>query len=131
MFATLRYEVADRVATITLDRPDKLNAYNTQMMGELVAAFDQSDADDDVGCVLLTGAGRAFCSGADISSGDAAFARLADDPARAALRYGDLSRDGGGVGALRIFDSLKPVVAAINGAAVGVGATMLLPADIR
>ena len=131
MFATLRYDVVDRVATITLDRPDKLTAYNTQMMTELVAAFDRSDRDDDVGCVLLTGAGRAFCAGADLSGGQGAFERLADDPARAALRYGDLSRDGGGVGALRIFDSLKPVVAAINGAAVGVGATMLLPADIR
>nr|WP_299853276.1 crotonase/enoyl-CoA hydratase family protein [Sphingomonas bacterium] len=131
MFETLRYEVADRVATITLDRRAKLNAYNTQMMTELVAAFDRSDADDDVGCVLLTGAGRAYCAGADLSSGQGAFERLADDPARAALRYGDLSRDGGGVGALRIFDSLKPVIAAVNGPAVGVGATMLLPADIR
>ena len=131
MFATLRYDVVDRVATITLDRPDKLNAYNTQMMTELAAAFDRRDRDDDVVCVLLTGAGRAFCAGADLSAGQGAFERLAEDPARAALRYGDLSRDGGGVGALRIFDSLKPVVAAINGAAVGVGATMLLPADIR
>jgi enoyl-CoA hydratase/carnithine racemase len=131
MFETLRYEVADRVATITLDRPDKLNAYNTTMMSELVTAFDRSDADDEVGCVVLTGAGRAYCAGADISGGDAAFERLAEDPARAALRYGDLSRDGGGVGSLRIFDSLKPVIAAVNGAAVGVGATMLLPADIR
>lgn len=131
MFETLRYDVADRVATITLDRPDKLNAYNTRMMRELVAAFDRSDADDDVGCVLLTGAGRAFCAGADLSGGESAFATLGEDPARAALRHGDLTRDGGGVGALRIFDSLKPVVAAINGAAVGVGATMLLPADVR
>jgi len=131
MFQTLRYEVADRVAVITLDRPDTLNAYDTRMMVELVAAFDRSDADDDVGCVVLTGAGRAFCAGADISSGKGAFARLAEDPARAALRHGDLSRDGGGVASLRIFDSLKPVIAAVNGAAVGVGATMLLPADIR
>ncbi|MCM8731639.1 crotonase/enoyl-CoA hydratase family protein [Hephaestia sp. GCM10023244] len=131
MFETLRYEVDGRVAVITLDRPDKLNAYNTAMMAELVAAFDRSDADDRVGCVVLTGSGRAYCAGADISSGHAAFERLADDPARAGLRYGDLSRDGGGVAALRIFDSLKPVVAAINGAAVGVGATMLLAADIR
>jgi enoyl-CoA hydratase/carnithine racemase len=131
VFETLRYAVADRVATITLDRPDKLNAFNTQMMAELVAAFDRSDADDDVGCVLLTGAGRAYCAGADISGGQAAFERLADDPARAALRHGDLSRDGGGVASLRIFDSHKPVVAAVNGPAVGIGATMLLAADIR
>ncbi|MDG2533885.1 crotonase/enoyl-CoA hydratase family protein [Sphingomonas sp. HITSZ_GF] len=131
MFETLRYEVADRIATITLDRPDKLNAFNTRMMAELVEAFDRSDADDDVGCVLLTGAGRAYCAGADISGGQGAFERLAEDPARAALRHGDLSRDGGGVAALRIFESLKPVVAAINGPAVGIGATMLLPADIR
>lgn len=131
MFETLRYQVANRVATITLHRPEKLNAYNTAMMTELVAAFDRSDADDDVGCVVLTGEGRAYCAGADLSGGKGAFERLADDPARAALRHGDLSRDGGGVGALRIFDSLKPVVAAINGPAVGIGATMLLPADIR
>jgi enoyl-CoA hydratase/carnithine racemase len=131
MFETLRYEVKDRVATVTLDRPDKLNAFNTQMMAEIVTAFDRSDADDAVGCVLLTGAGRAFCAGADISGGQATFERLADDPARAALRHGDLSRDGGGVASLRIFESLKPVVAAINGPAVGIGATMLLPADIR
>ena len=131
VFETLHYEVKDRVAVITLDRAATLNAYNTQMMSELVAAFDRSDTDDDVGCVLLTGAGRAFCSGADLSGGSSSFERLADDPARAMLRYGDLTRDGGGVGALRIFDSLKPVIAAVNGPAVGIGATMLLPADIR
>src|SRR3569623_989899 len=131
MFATLRYDGVDRVATITLDRPDKLIAYNTQMMSELGAAFVRSDRDDDGGGVLRTGAGRAFCAGADLSGGQGAFERQAEDPARAALRFGDLCRDGGGGGALRFFDSLKPVVAAINGAAVGVGATMLLPADIR
>ncbi len=131
MFETLRYDVADRVALITLDRPDKRNAYNTTMMRDFVAAVDRSDADDDVGCVLITGAGRAFCAGADLSSGDKSFERLASDPARAGMRYGDLSRDGGGVGALRLFDSLKPVVVAINGPAVGVGATMPLAADVR
>lgn len=131
MFETLHYEVEGRVATITLDRPDKLNAFNTRMMTEIVAAFDLTDADDDVGCVLLTGAGRAYCAGADLSGGQRAFAAMPDDPARAALRHGDLTRDGGGVVSLRIFESLKPVVAAVNGPAVGIGATMLLPADVR
>lgn len=131
MFETIRYAVTDRVATITLDRPDRLNAFNTQMMVDLVRAFDQTDADDAVGCVLLTGTGGVYCAGADLSAGQSAFDRLDEDPDRAKLHHGDLARDGGGVVSLRIFDSRKPVVAAVNGPAVGVGATMLLPADIR
>jgi enoyl-CoA hydratase/carnithine racemase len=128
---TLHYERHGAVALITLDRPEKLNAYNTAMMTDLVAAFDRSDADDMVGAVVLTGAGRAFCAGADISGGSDAFANLGEDPARAALRVGDVDRDGGGIASLRIFESRKPVIAAVNGAAVGIGATMLLPCDIR
>jgi enoyl-CoA hydratase/carnithine racemase len=128
---TLTYDIADNVATITLNRPERLNAFNTAMMLDLQAAFDRSDADDAVRCVILTGTGRAFCSGADVSGGADTFGSLRDDPAREALRHGDVYRDGGGVASLRIYRSLKPVIAAVNGPAVGIGATMLLSADIR
>src|SRR5690606_3016392 len=121
VFETLSWEQRDATALITLSRPERLNAYNTRMMLDLVAALDRADADDAIGCVVITGAGRAFCSGADISAGGDAFARLGDDPGREALRHGDLFRDGGGYASLRIFESRKPVIAAINGAAVGVG----------
>jgi len=131
LFQTLLYDVTKPVARITLNRPERLNAYNTAMMNDIVAAFDAADADDDVGAIVLTGAGRAFCAGADISEGAGSFEQHAADPARAALRVGDVMRDGGGVASLRIFESRKPVVAAINGAAVGVGATVLLPCDVR
>ena len=131
-FQTLRYDVAEGVATVTLNRPDKLNAFTGQMRDELIAAFDASDADDDVRAVIVTGAGRAFCAGADLSQGDKTFdyARRAD-AAREALRVDDVYRDGGGMVTLRIFRSLKPVIAAVNGAAVGIGMTMQLPMDIR
>jgi len=131
VFETLSWEQRDATALITLSRPERLNAYNTRMMLDLVAALDRADADDAIGCVVITGAGRAFCSGADISAGGDAFARLGDDPGREALRHGDLFRDGGGYASLRIFESRKPVIAAINGAAVGVGVTLTLPCDIR
>jgi enoyl-CoA hydratase/carnithine racemase len=131
-FDTLRYEIKDHVSTITLNRPEKLNAYNTQMMLDILAVFDLTDADDDVRCVIITGAGRAYCAGADLSAGGSTFDRNAErDPAREFLRHGDLYRDGGGMASLRIFESTKPVIAAVNGAAVGVGATMLLAADVR
>jgi len=131
-FQTLLYDVADGVATITLNRPDKLNAFNTAMRDELIAAFDATDADDAVRAVIVTGAGRAFCAGADLSAGSQTFdyARR-NDAAREAVRVGDVYRDGGGLVTLRIFRSLKPVIGAINGAAVGVGVTMQLPMDIR
>lgn len=131
MFETIEYEASGGIATIRLNRPEKKNAYNTRMMNELVAAFDRSDADDDVGAVILTASGDVFCAGADLSGGAGTFAQLRDDPERAALRHGDLWRDGGGVASLRIFESLKPVVAAINGPAIGVGATMILACDVR
>jgi len=119
-----RTDVADNVLTITLDRPDRLNAYTATMQRELLEAFDRADADDDVRAVIVTGAGRAFCAGADLSEGGSTFdwrERGGDGP----------PRDGGGQVSLRIFDCTKPVIAAINGAAVGVGATMTLPMDVR
>jgi enoyl-CoA hydratase/carnithine racemase len=124
-FEQIRYEVADGVLTITLNRPDRLNAFTETMMNELIAAFDASDADDDVRAVIVTGAGRGFCAGADLAKGGETF----DWRERAAA--GNVPRDGGGRVVLRIYDSLKPVIAAINGPAVGVGITMTLPMDIR
>jgi enoyl-CoA hydratase/carnithine racemase len=124
-FEQIRYEVADGVLTITLNRPDRLNAFTETMMNELIAAFDASDADDDVRAVVVTGEGRGFCAGADLAGGGETF----NWKERAA--EGDVPRDGGGRVVLRIFDSLKPVIAAINGPAVGVGITMTLPMDIR
>ncbi len=130
---TTRYAVDRGIATITLDRPDKLNAYNARMRVELEALFDETDADDAVRVVVVTGAGRAFCAGADLSSGGDTFDRAAhaEDPLRAALRVGDVYRDGGGTTTLRMYESLKPIIGAINGAAVGIGVTMQLPMDIR
>jgi enoyl-CoA hydratase/carnithine racemase len=120
-------DVADGIATITLNRPDKLNAFTGTMMHEMISAFDRTDADDSVKAVIVTGAGRGFCAGADLSSGGDTFSRGGSDV------VGDkgIPRDGGGLLTLRIFDSLKPVIGAINGPAVGVGVTMTLPMDIR
>ena len=127
-FEQIRYDVADHVATIELYRPDAMNAFTGKMMYELIAAFDQADADDDVRAVIVTGHGdRAFCAGADLSQGAETFARGGSDVQTAA----GVPRDGGGMTALRIFASKKPVIGAINGAAVGVGVTMTLPMDIR
>ncbi len=131
-FDTLQLDVADGIATVTLNRPDKLNAFNTLMRDELIAAFDHTDANDAVRAVIVTGAGRAFWAGADLSSGGATFDYAQrQDEAREALRVGDVYRDGGGMVTLRIFKSLKPVIGAINGAAVGIGMTMQLPMDVR
>jgi enoyl-CoA hydratase/carnithine racemase len=123
--APVLYSVRDGVATITLNRPDKLNALTTEMIERLFAAFDQTDSDDDVRAVIVTGAGRAFCAGADLSRGALTF------DYRPNAGAAESHRDPGGVLALRIYRSLKPVIAAINGPAVGVGATMTLPMDIR
>ncbi|MGL6113374.1 MAG: crotonase/enoyl-CoA hydratase family protein [Rubrivivax sp.] len=129
---TLLYDVADGIATITLHRPEKMNAFTTQMRDELVAAFDETDADDAVRAVIVTGAGRAFCAGADLSSGGKTFDYATrGDSAREAYKVGDVYRDGGGIVTMRIFNSLKPVIGAINGAAVGIGVTMQLPMDMR
>lgn len=133
-YTEITYEVADSVATITLSRPDRLNAFTTTMCREIVAAFDAADADDQVRVVLLTGAGRGFCAGADLSRGESTFdARNADRAAERAgwETVGGLPRDAGGVTSLRIAASRKPVIVAVNGPAVGVGATMILPADVR
>jgi enoyl-CoA hydratase/carnithine racemase len=129
---TLLYSVDDAIATITLHRPDKLNAFTPQMRDELIAAFDETDADDAVRAVIVTGSGRAFCAGADLSSGGKTFDYASrNDSAREETRIGDVYRDGGGLVTLRIYKSLKPVIGAINGAAVGIGMTMQLPMDMR
>jgi enoyl-CoA hydratase/carnithine racemase len=125
-FEQIIVEVADGVMTITLNRPDRLNAWTAKMADELIEAFDRADADDDVRAVIMTGAGRGYCAGADLEKGGETF------DARARGTSGDsVPRDNGGQFTLRIFNSTKPVIGAINGAAVGVGATMTLPMDIR
>ncbi len=125
-------DVADGIATITLNRPDQLNAFTSRMMHELLDAFDRTDADDGVRVVIVTGAGRGFCAGADLSGGGGTFDAGDGGPAVGVGGDGHaIPRDGGGRVTLRIFESLKPVIAAINGAAVGVGITMTLPMDIR
>jgi enoyl-CoA hydratase/carnithine racemase len=140
-FQTLLTAVDASVMTITLNRPERLNAFTGTMMNELIAAFDEADANDAVRAVVVTGAGRAFCAGADLSAGAKTFdyEERADRPDKAGPRRADGSvdwahegvRDGGGRVVLRIFECLKPVIAAINGPAVGIGATMLLPMDFR
>jgi len=124
-FEQILYEVADGVLTITMNRPDRLNAWTPTMLTELLEAFDRSDADDDVRVVIVTGAGRGFCAGADLEAGGSTF----DYRERGVQE--DVPRDGGGQFALRVFASRKPVIAAINGPAVGVGITMTLPMDVR
>ncbi|MBL7489394.1 crotonase/enoyl-CoA hydratase family protein [Frankia sp. AgB1.9] len=133
-FEQIRLDSADGIATITLNRPEALNAFTDTMEAELVAAYDLVDADDAVRAVILTGAGRAFCAGMDLSDGGAVFDAWtssgspsdgAPSPAR------ELRRDGGGRVALRMYESRKPIIAAINGPAVGVGITMTLAADFR
>jgi enoyl-CoA hydratase/carnithine racemase len=122
-FEQIRYEAADGVLTITLDRPERLNAWTGVMQRELIAALDLADADDGVRAVVVTGEGRAFCAGADLEKGAETF----DWRERGAA----VPRDGGGTFTTRAFDSTKPLIAAINGPAVGVGLTMTLPMDVR
>ena len=140
-FTEIKYEVADKVATLTLNRPDKLNAFTGTMMTEMIEAFNKADADDNVRVVVVTGAGRGFCAGADLSQGAKTFdyESRSDRPEKAGVPVKDGNvdwshegvRDGGGRVTLRIFESLKPVIGAINGPAVGIGVTMQLPMDIR
>jgi len=125
-YEQINYRVDDGVLTLTLSRPERLNAFTTTMRDEMLDAFDRSDTDDDVRVVVVTGAGRGFCAGADLAAGGETF----DYRVRGGSAE-DAPRDGGGQVALRIYSSLKPVIAAINGPAVGVGITMTLPMDIR
>jgi len=127
-YTQIIYEVSDHIATVKLNRPDQLNAFTNTMMREVLDAFDRVDADDDVRVVIVTGAGRGFCAGADLSGGGETFSRGGSDEIPADV---GIPRDGGGLVSLRIFDCKKPVIGAINGAAVGVGVTMTLPMDIR
>jgi enoyl-CoA hydratase/carnithine racemase len=138
-YEQIKYEIEDNILTITLNRPDKLNAYTFTMQSEMIDAFDRADQDDNVRAIIVTGAGRAFCAGADLSEGGKTFDRAARaDKKTAPLRpdgevewSDDAVRDGGGRLTLRIFKSLKPVIAAVNGPAVGIGMTMQLAMDIR
>ena len=125
-YSTILYDLEDNVLTITLNRPEILNAFNREMLAEIIDALDKADADDNVRAIIITGTGRGFCAGADLSVGGDTFNADARDD-----REGGLQRDGGGRLTLRIFECKKPIIAAINGAAVGIGATMLLPMDIR
>ncbi len=123
----IEYAVDDQILTITLNRPDKLNAFTPRMLFEMIEAFDRADADDNVRAIIVTGSGRAFCAGADLSGGGGTF-----DPSQGSHPEAlDEHRDGGGLVTLRIYESKKPVIAAINGPAVGVGITMTLPMDVR
>ena len=129
-FTQILYDVADGIATITLHRPEKMNAFTRTMMDELIQAFDLSDADDAVRAVIVTGHGdRAFCAGADLTPEGGG--QVFSSPGAEADLSSEEVRDGGGRLTLRIYDSKKPVIAACNGAAVGVGATMQLAMDIR
>ena len=135
-YETILYSVADGVATVTLHRPASLNAFTVPMMNELLDVFERIDADDAVRVVIVTGSGRAFCAGADLAAGPGAFqvdrGHVAGAASGGRVDYTqERARDGGGRVSLRIFKCLKPVIAAINGPAVGVGITMTLPMDIR
>jgi len=123
-YETLLTDLEGGVMTVTLNRPDKLNAFNTVMSTELIDFFQSVNAMDEVRAIVVTGAGRAFCAGADISGGSGAF-KVWNDGAKPQKREASDSIT------LAIFNCLKPVIAAINGAAVGVGITMCLPMDIR
>ena len=124
-FEQILYEKDGPILTITLNRPDKLNAFTGQMMQEIIEAMDAADADDEVRAIIFTGAGRGFCAGADLSAGKDTFNN--DAPGK----QSGLQRDGGGLLTLRLFESKKPLISACNGPAVGVGATMQCAMDIR
>ncbi len=139
-YEQILYDVRDNLLTITLNRPEKLNAFTGTMMTEMMDAFDRADRDDDIRAIIVTGAGRAFCAGADLSSGPDTFdpARVDRPGKKSAVRAdgsidwsNEETRDGGGRLTLRIFECLKPVIAAVNGPAVGVGVTMQLAMDVR
>jgi len=127
-YEQIKYETGDGILTVTLNRPDKLNAFTGKMLSELLDAMDRADRDDDVRVVVFTGAGRGFCAGADLSGGANTFNAENRGPVDPGL---DGHRDGGGLFTLRLFDLLKPTIAACNGPAVGVGVTMQLAMDVR
>lgn len=129
-FATFDYRLEDGVAVATFNRPDRMNTFTNQVMEEMIRLFDHTDADDDVRAVVVTGSGRAFCAGADLGTGGNTFDYDKRQRGEDIIVNG-IRRDGGGRVTLRIFDSLKPVIAAVNGAAVGIGVTMQLPMDAR
>jgi len=124
-FEQIIAEVQDGIMTITLNRPERMNAWTETMAHELIEALDRADGDDDVRVVIVTGAGRAFCAGADLGRGGETFDWRTRETA------GSVPRDRGGQFTLRVFDCTKPVIAAVNGPAVGVGATMTLAMDVR
>ena len=132
-YETIKYEIKDKILTITLNRPDRLNAFTGQMMNDLISAFDSASKDDEVRVVIVTGEGRGFCAGADLGAGEATFNRDKNPRAEKTQDEDNLEwlRDGGGRTTLAIYDCSKPIIAAINGPAVGVGVTMTLPMDIR
>ncbi len=126
-YEAILYDVDDGILTITLNRPDKLNAFTGVMLNEIIDAMDRADNDDAVRAIIFTGAGRGFCAGADLSRGASTF-NMAEREGEGPV---DEWRDGGGKVSLRLFESKKPLIAAVNGPAVGVGVTMQLPMDIR
>ena len=129
-FSTLTLEIEDGIAVATFSRPEQMNTFNAAMMGDMLRLFDETDRNDDVRAVVVTGSGRAFCAGADLGRGGDTFDHTKRD-ATAEIIVDGIRRDGGGRVTLRIYESLKPVIAAVNGAAVGIGATMQLPMDAR
>ena len=126
-YSTILYDVEDGILTITLNRPDALNSFTNDMMLEMIDACDRADADDSVRAIIVTGAGRGFCAGADLSRGGATF----DSSKRDDRKKDGVNRDGGGRLTLRLYELTKPIIAAVNGAAVGVGVTMTLAMDFR
>lgn len=122
-YQQILYDIEDSILTITLNRPEKLNAFTGEMLGELIDALNRADMDDNVKAIIFTGAGRGFCAGADLSSGGRTFDH--------SDRSSQIAPDGGGVLTLRLFDCLKPVIAACNGPSVGVGTTMQCAMDVR
>ncbi|OYU35722.1 crotonase/enoyl-CoA hydratase family protein [Novosphingobium sp. PASSN1] len=131
-YETILYDVEDGIATITLNRPDRMNAMTSRMTQELLSAFDAVDADDGVRCVIFTGSGtKAFCAGADLGSGKTFDYEALADPDLEVTRVGDVYRDGAGLVTMRMYDCCKPIIAAVNGVGVGAGTTMQLAADIR
>ena len=127
-YKNILLEQRDNIAVLSLNRPNKLNAFTFSMMEEMIDALDVLDADDNIHALIITGKGRAFCAGADLSSGQETFNPSFDD---FAVQESDFRRDSGGILTLRMYKFLKPIVIACNGPAVGIGASMQLAADVR